>query len=251
MPITAADNGNHHPGEGDDERWQESWFLTWLDPDNGAGGFHHLSQWRNKGICDVWSWTALDGEVVGKYQHLALPIPDADLNDIEVGGWTIKTTDPLRAFDFTATYPDAKSAIAYSAHEGHVEEYVLSPAGASIGDNHYESFGLAEGTVEHGGGKREVSGVAFSDHSWGPRDMGKLLAERSIIVSFGEDLYAQILIWTTAEGQTPFGYVCENGVSRRIRSVETNTVIADDGHTPVRCDARVAVEEGRGLPDAG
>jgi hypothetical protein len=88
MGVSIHDNGNHEPPDGD-ERWQESWFFIWIDPDRRAGGYHHLSQWRNKGICDAWSWTALEGEVVGKYQHLALPIPDADLSDIEVGGMTI------------------------------------------------------------------------------------------------------------------------------------------------------------------
>jgi hypothetical protein len=75
---------------------------------------------------------------------------------------------------------------------------VLSPRGASIGDNHYESFGSFTGTLEHSGSAVEVGGIAFTDHSWGPREMGKLLAERSVIVSFGEDLYAQLLTWTTS-----------------------------------------------------
>lgn len=237
--ITEADNGNHYPAPGDDERWQESWFLMWVDPEQRAGGFHHLSQWRNKGICDVWSWTALEGEVIGKYQHLALPIPDADLSDLQVGGLTIRTREPLRSFDFTATYPDCRSAIAYAAFKRHVEEYVLSPAGASIGDNHYESFGLCTGTVEHGGRTIPVEGIGFADHSWGPREMGKLLTERSVLASFGEDLYAQILTWTTTEGMTAFGYVCENGVAHRVTTAETNMVIADDGHTPLRADITV------------
>lgn len=246
MPVSLADNGNHHPGPEDDERWQESWFLLWIDPAQRAGGFHHLSQWRNQGICDVWSWTAFGGEVVGKYQHLALPIPEGDLNDLEVGGMTIRTREPLRSFDFTAAYPACRTSITYAAHQRHVEEYVLSPAGASIGDNHYESFGRCSGTIEVGGDTVPVSGMAFTDHSWGPREMGKLLTERSVLVSFGEDLYAQLLTWTTPAGRTEFGYVCEDGVSHRVIELETNMVIADDGHTPLRADIHARCEGGRG-----
>src|SRR5215210_3843003 len=85
--------GRHDPGPDAHESWQESWGFSWHDPIRRAGGINHVSIWRNRGVADVWSWVALDGKVVGKYQSLNLPMPEPDFPNWSAGGQNITAED--------------------------------------------------------------------------------------------------------------------------------------------------------------
>jgi hypothetical protein len=186
--IRREDNDAHQPGPGVDPRWQESWFLAWYDPGARAGGFHHVGLQRLAGRADVWSWLALDGEVVGKFQSLDLALPEDDLPDLAIGGMQVVTKTPLRSLALSAEYPGARTEVVYEAFSEPFS-YTLDVPGADVGKGHYESVGRVTGAVSTGGREATVAGFAFQDHSWGPRNYGSVLTHRWLWAAFSEDLF--------------------------------------------------------------
>ncbi|HYT39634.1 MAG TPA: hypothetical protein VEN99_09000, partial [Acidimicrobiia bacterium] len=207
--IRPEDDGSHAAPPDADEYWQESWYLGWYDPARRAAGFHHLGLQRVRRRADVWSWIALDGAVVGKYQNLRLPLPADDLSDLTLGPLHVLTKTPLRSCAVTAAYDNGnRSDVVYESFtdpfafslggddigKDHYESMgritgTVTVAGADIGKDHYESMGRVTGSVTVAGSETEVSGWAYQDHSWGPRHWGMLLTHRWLWATFGPDLF--------------------------------------------------------------
>ncbi|MGH9043213.1 MAG: DUF7064 domain-containing protein [Acidimicrobiia bacterium] len=243
--IRVEDNGPHQAGPDAGPAWQESWFLGWYDPDARAGGFHHVGLARPAGRADVWSWLALDGEVVGKFQSLDLALPAEDLPDLVLGGLRVMTKTPLRSLELTAEYPEARATVLYEAFSDPFS-FTLDVPGADLGKGHYESVGRVTGTVATGGREVAVSAFAYQDHSWGPRHYGAILTHRWIFAAFSDDLFCSVFTFTTAAGRQDFGYVYDDGRFHAVTRVDTGARVADDGHSPTGCDARIQTEGGRG-----
>ncbi|MGH9038554.1 MAG: DUF7064 domain-containing protein [Acidimicrobiia bacterium] len=253
--IRVEDNGPHEPGPGADPRWQESWFLAWCDPGARSGGFHHVGLQRPAGRADVWSWLALDGEVVGKFQSLDLAPPDDDLPDLAIGGMQVVTKSPLRSLALSVEYPGARADVVYEAFTDPFS-YTLDLPGADVAKGHYESVGRVAGTVaaaSASGDSREVTvaGFAFQDHSWGPRNYSAILTHRWLWATFSDDLFCSIFTMTTAAGRQDFGYVHDAGHFHRVTRMDTGARVADDGHSPTGCDARIQTVSGRGYRITG
>jgi len=112
-------------------------------------------------------------------------------------------------------------------------------------------MGRVTGTVTAGGRDTEVAGWAYSDHSWGPRHWGMLLSHRWVWATFGPDLFFSAFLFNTAKGRLDFGYVYDGGEFRGVTRLETGARVADDGHSPVGCDARLWTADGRGYHITG
>jgi hypothetical protein len=248
--ITPEDNGSHQPGPDADAHWQESWFLGWYDPSARAGGFHHLGLQRLAGRADVWSWVALDGAVVGKFQSLDLPLPDEDFPDLAIGGMRVVTKTPLRSLALTTEYPDVRTEVIYESFSDPFS-FNLDVPGADVGKGHYESMGRVTGTVSAAGREATVAGFAYQDHSWGPRHYGAILTHRWLWATFSEDLYCSVFSFTTAAGRQDFGYVHDGGQFHTVTRVDTGARVADDGHSPTGCDARIWTRDGGGYRITG
>jgi hypothetical protein len=251
MDTIRPEDDSSHPVPADaDETWQESWFLGWYDPAKRAGGFHHLGLQRVRQRADLWSWIAVDGAVVGKYQNLRLALPSDDLSDLTLGPIHVLTKTPLRAYAASVAYENgSRSDVVYEAF---TDPFAFSlDAGADIGKDHYESMGRITGTVTAGGRETPVSGWAYQDHSWGPRHWNKLLSHRWLWATFGPDLFCSAFSFTTPKGRMDFGYVFEGGEFRGVVRMDTGARVADDGHSPVGCDARLWTADGRGYRITG
>lgn len=242
--IDIADDRSHQPADAADESWQESWYLTWYDPQRRAGGSYHLGLQRVRQRADVWNWSSLDGDLVGHFQSLVLPIPDDDLSDMTIGRMHLATKAPLTGYRVEANYPHGGACVDYEAF---TEPFAfgLDGEGVQIGAQHYESFGRVSGVVNRGDEAVPVSGWAFQDHSWGSRDWSSLMAHRWICATFGEDLFFSVATFVTREGQKVSGYVYDGGFTG-VSRISFGTRIADDGHTPEGCDARLWTVDGRG-----
>jgi hypothetical protein len=245
--VDLTDDGSHTPAADADPSWQESWYLGFYDQFRRAVVFSHVGIARVAGRADVWHWVALDGHVVSRYQRLDLPVPDGDMADFEIGPLHIETKTPLR--DYRVTTADAaarvETDIRYEAFTDPFA-YSLDFAGAAIGKGHYESIGLAEGTITVDGEATDVGGFAFQDHSWGPRQLGALRAHRWVYVTFGDDLFGSIMSFTSDEGSKEFGFVFDGGEFHAIARADFNVVMANDGLSPLGCDIRLWVANGRG-----
>jgi hypothetical protein len=248
--IRPEDDGSHAAPPDASEFWQESWFLGWYDPAQRAAGFHHLGLQRVRQRADLWSWIALDGAVVGKYQNLRLPLPADDLSDLTLGPLHVLTKAPLRSCAVSAAYDNGnRSDVVYEAF---TDPFAFSlDAGADIGKDHYESMGRVTGTVTAAGREAEIAGWAYQDHSWGPRQWGMLLTHRWLWATFGPDLFCSAFTFTTPKGRMDFGYVYDDGEFRGITRFDTGARVADDGHSPVGCDARLWTADGRGYHITG
>jgi hypothetical protein len=246
--IRPEDDGSHDVPPDADEFWQESWFLGWYDPARKAAGFHHLGLQRVRQRADVWSWIAVDGAVVGKYQNLRLPLPADDLSDLTLGPLHVLTKTALRSSAVSAAYDNGnRSDVVY---ESFTDPFSFS-LGGDIGKDHYESMGRVTGTVTAGGVETEVAGWAYSDHSWGPRRWGMLLSHRWLWATFGPDLFVSAFLFNTATGRMDFGYVYDGGEFQGVTRVDTGARVADDGHSPTGCDARLWTADGRGYHITG
>ena len=247
--IRPEDDGSHAAPPAADEFWQESWYLGWYDPARRAAGFHHLGLQRVRQRADLWSWIALDGAVVGKYQNLRLPLPADDLSDLTLGPLHVLTKTPLRSYAVSAAYDNGnRSDVVYEAF---TDPFAFSLGGDDIGKDHYESMGRVTGTVTVAGAETEVAGWAYQDHSWGPRHWGMLLTHRWLWATFGPDLFCSAFVFNTPKGRLDFGYVYDGGEFRGITRLDTGARVADDGHSPAGCDARLWTADGRGYHISG
>lgn len=244
-PIDPVDDRSHTPPEGQ-ENWQESWYLLWYDPLRRAGGSYHVGLQTPRGRADVWNWTVVDDEVAGHYQSLTLPLPEEDLSDMTLGGMHLRTTEPLVGYRLGAEYPEEKVSAELS-YRAFTEPFAfgLDGQGVTIGSSHFESFGRVTGSVRVGDETSKVSGWAFQDHSWGPRDWSSLRSHRWICATFSENLFFSVSTFITAEGRRASGYVYDDGF-HGIVEVTFAVRVADDGHSPEGCDVRVWTVDGRG-----
>jgi hypothetical protein len=246
-PIQFTDDshdGGHIPPPGTDETWQESWYTGWFDPVAGAAGFYHLGLQRNRGIADLWNWTAVDGEVAGKYQSLSIPLPEDDLSDLRLPGVHIQTLKPLLSYQVDTKYSSGvASTIIYEAFTPPFS-FSLTDHTTDLGHDHYESCGRVRGSIEVGDRQIDVQAYAFQDHSWGPRVYASLLSHRWSYAVFGEDLFLSVAKFTGEGGTYSRGYVYDNDHFYALGDLAFNTIIADDGHSPLGCDMHIDALDG-------
>lgn len=238
--------GPHQPPADADDRWQESWGFSWHDPLRRAGGINHLSVQRRTGIADVWSWTALDGKVVGKYQNLNMALPDKDFPDWALGTQTV-TEQTGRSCRLGLDYGTCTADLKYASYTDPLA-FSFDVEGSTWGASHYESVGRVDGTVCVGDTATAVSGFGWQDHSWGSRRWADTLSHRWIMAVFGPDLFVSAISLITAAGPVgvPVGFVYEDGALHDVEQVTFNTRIGDDGHTPLGCDAKIWTSTGHG-----
>jgi len=244
--LTADEIAGHAPPADAPENWQESWGFSWHDPIRRAGGINHISIWRNRGYADVWSWVALDGEVVGKFQSLNLDMPDEDFPNWALGGQRI-TQHSGRSCSMRNSYESGTQVdLDYEAFTDPLA-FSVDVDGTTWGSSHFESIGRVTGTVTVGGEATEVAGMAWQDHSWGARRWADTLSHRWIMAGFGPDLFiSAIQVITEKGGAVPIGFVYDSGRLHRVTQTTFGSRMADDGHTPVGCDAQIWTDAGHG-----
>lgn len=245
MIYTACDHFRHHPSE-PSPLWQESWLTSWYDPVTRSGGYHHVDFQPARQRACVQSWIARGGEVVSRYQSLNVPMPEYDPARFRAGPLDVQTTTPLT--EYTVRLPEAELGFTgFTAplvlRGNRVSDY------ESSGTGHYEVFGRVTATFPEGG---TASAFAFHDHSWGPRDYGKLPATyRWGHLTFGEDLFAAVYAMTTEHGRSDYGYVHDRGERHGVVRVDNRIEMAEDGHTPLSARLRVWTDTGHGYEFTG
>lgn len=244
--FSEADHYRHAPT--DDPNWQESWFTSWYDPSSGRAGYHHVDFQPARHRACVQSWVAADNVVVSRYQSLNIPIDDHAPDTFQLGPLGVQTVEPLRSFDLEVTDADEPTTLLYNARfTGFTEPHSLSKNllsdYVSRGTGHYEVIGTLTG---RSGAGAEFTGLAFHDHSWGPRDYTKLSTTyRWGHFLFGPDLYLVVYAMTNDAGRHHYGYVNEGGVVSPVAEVRTAVTIGDDGHTPLAATLHVCTADGR------
>lgn len=242
-PIRPEDLKRHNP-EAPDPYWQESFFIGWYDARRRVGGHHHISFCPYERLAHVWSLVSVDGVVVARSQENAIPIPDADLDDVTVGVLRFTSGDGGQSVGLSVS-GEAEVAIDYRAFTDPLT-LDFNPGGLQFGKGHYESMGWVSGTVRLGDRTIEVAGSAWQDHSWGPRKLASHKSGRYFWAAFGDDLAFSVYGLDDENGRNSFGYVLEKGTIHRVVDATFGAQVADDGVSPVALDARIFTDARRG-----
>jgi hypothetical protein len=244
--VIEADAHAHHPDDPDDERWQESFCIVWHDPLTGSGGNHHFSLWRNQGIADVWSWCVIEGIELGREQENALSIPDADMFDVTVGGMTVTTEGDLQHYVLRHVYAGCTVEVRFEAWCPPIElDY--AKGGTQLGKRHYETLGGVEVDVQLPERRLSLTGVAFQDHSWGTRLLGRNPGGQFIFAVFGRDLMTVVYSRITVDGLDQDGWLSRGGDVRRVRRADIRADVGIDGLVGRRCTCDVWTDQGSGM----
>jgi hypothetical protein len=249
IEIPVEDDAGHPAGP--EDSWQESFAVTWYDPQSRVGGHFHTGLQRNRGLADYWSHVAVDGRIVAHELAITAPTWEGDYPNLNLGPLAISGVEPLRSYRVQATYDDVVCDVTYEAYPGPVLGYKMDSSGAAIAKGHFESYGRVKGTVDIDGRRIDFKGMGFHDHSWGSREYGSLLGMRNLMVNFGPDLYIQTFDCTTPGGRSVFGHIYADGEHQALVGITGKTEIADDGWTPLGIDMTLWTENGRGYRVTG
>lgn len=238
VAIDAVHDGNHHPDAGDSELWQESMMVHWYDPIARVGSYQHLSLLRPRSMADANSVITVDGEVVGRYQNLELPLPDADLTELTLGPMRVRSLAPLIRHAVCVTHESVGADIELNAF--------LGPCWMNFQDskNHWESFGRATGSVRMKDRELPVAGYFYLNRSWGNRDYSRMLSYRIATAIFDRDLIFRLIQVTRPDGYSEHGYVVDGGQILSIGRIESEFRMASDGVTARGADLTVWTTSG-------
>jgi hypothetical protein len=204
----------------------------------------------------VQSWYAEAGQVVSRYQSLNIPMTEYDVTNFSVGPLTVSAPEAFGETSVSVTSIDPATGDAAPLmslrYAPFTEPILLAKSSNDVGPSeytsdrsgHYEMMGRFRGSSEQGA---DFSGFAFIDHSWGPRDWGSIAATaRWGHFIFGEDLYAVIYTIGQDANRFHYGHVYDAGQFSRVVNVDTQVLMAQDGHTPLRATITAWTDDDRG-----
>lgn len=231
LVAEAEHDRSHHPSSQDGELWQESGAFGWYDPATKIGSWQHVGLARGRGIADVNSFISYRGEIVGRYQHLALPLPAGDFSDFTLGPLSLKSKRPLASHAMSIRHDRVQADV--------VLETLVGPYWMNYHDakNHWEGFGRVSGTVRIDGKSMAVAGHCFMNRSWGARDWSTMLSYRIVTAAFGRDLIFRLFQATRPGQYAEHGYILDRGEFLTVDRIEGEFGMASDGVSVVSADA--------------
>ncbi|HEY2750256.1 hypothetical protein [Phenylobacterium sp.] len=195
MVLKASDE-LRHPWDGD-TLWRESWYYNFSDPTNQIGGWLYLWVLPNQplksgmlvslyhGIEEGIDSNALAWDAPGHlyrgpndnwvycYKQDVKELFEADLDDVELCGLSMKRLEPLKGyhlafrdgdnchFDIDCRFMSEPWDFADNIH----------PTPPWLAKNRYHRGWKADGEIVIGGRTYRLKTTGDSDHSWGTRDM--------------------------------------------------------------------------------
>ena len=247
--ITPDDDHSHKPNG--DEKWQESWAFSWFDPITRVAGYHHTGMQRGRGIADCWSWFAVGGQLVYRFNDNQMVLPADDYTNMKIGPLQVRSLVPNVKREVTYTGEGCTGSVIYEAFRKepivlHKKKTKGSYFDEISSDGHYETMGTVKGSLDINGRRIEINGLGYDDRSWGARAWGSL-HYRVFWANFGPDFYLIAYHVATDKGGTAFGWVCENGTFREVVALDfcVNTNI--DGVTARGGSVRLWTEDRSGL----
>lgn len=243
--IVLEDIRRHAPGPDAPANWQESFYVGWVDLKARACGANHISL-APGGARDthVWTWTMVEGRVIGRSQSHGMPMPEGDFDDLKLGALHVRSTTDPRRLSMSAAYDGAGVDLDFVGNCDPVE-LTLDRGDTVLGDSHYEIMGMVTGRVTIADRVIPIQASGWSDHSWGARDFSTNLSHRWLWASFGADFAISAFGFVTNQGVFPFGWVWDAGTVHLVTGTEFHALVADDGITPEGCDAIIRTQGNR------
>ncbi|MCB1038881.1 MAG: hypothetical protein KDA94_05030 [Acidimicrobiales bacterium] len=175
-----SDEGWHQPGAG--TWWNESWYLDFVDPANGIGGYLRLGLYPNQGRAWYWACVVGPGRPLVTVIDHDVPLPRTGTHEIRTEGlWADLTVETpldhlsagLEAFavgvdDPSEVYGDLRGDRVPLGFD--LEWETDGTPYAYPGVTRYEVPCRVHGEVLVGRERFEIDGHGQRDHSWGERD---------------------------------------------------------------------------------
>lgn len=243
MKPLNEDNGLHQWQ--DDPTWQESVYLSWYDAEARIGGTHRLAIRPNQELSNIWCGV-YDGDRA-IFRHVAEDIP-LDWSRNDENGFA---AGPIRLYhDGTSLRllleaPDCRVDLRVEDFVGSLKGFDDGGKMQSIHKNHFSLHCGVRGTVTMGGEVREVNGLGWRDHSWGPRRWDTILTHRAVGGNFGPDFQFHSMALLVLGGQIQRrGHVVRNGVIVPMTNFQTVVHLLEDGVTAIGGHVEMAFEDG-------
>lgn len=171
-PLTAADD-RHHEVADPHPLWTETTWWGFLVPERALGGMIYTLFRPNLGVATllvaVWDAEATEPWRVPYHRsQWHLPLPQADLDDVDVGGLRLRCREPLRSYD--VAYADG-DVLDLDLHVDGVMEPHVALAEREAG--HFDQLCRVTGSVTASGERVAVDCLAIRDRSWYVRDDAK------------------------------------------------------------------------------
>jgi len=212
--YTVDDEALHTPGP--EENWQESVAMWCRDEEANLDVFMRLGHEPRMDGGNVTQWAFLQTPDCVFAHNEQFPLRAGDIGEasINAGGmgsyrydgkcttWGLKSDEVSWEFSLT---PIHQPIPLYPAHN---PDYVRAVGGA-----HFEVSDLMEGTVTIKGNTRRLRGLAYRDHSWGPRNWYNLKTHRWTAGVLSEErTFAFSNFCTDNTGISRRGYIREGSI---------------------------------------
>lgn len=167
--VTAADDRFHEVGD-PHPLWTETTWWGFMVPERSVGGMIYTLFRPNLGVAalvtSVWDADAVEPWRAPYSRSLwHLPMPDADLTDVQVGPLHLRCVEPLAGYRLT--YDDGDALTFDLGVEAAMEPHVVM-AGREAG--HFDQLCRVTGEVRLSGEALAVDCLAVRDRSWYVRD---------------------------------------------------------------------------------
>lgn len=167
--LTADDDRFHAVGD-PHPLWTETTWWGFAFPERSLGGMVYTLFRPNLGVAtvvvNVWDADAVEAWLSPySRQQWHLPMPKADLDDLEVGMLGIRCSKPLRSYELT--YADG-AALAFDLRV----DGVMAPHTVAATDafGHFDQLCHVTGTLKVSGEKVSIDCLSVRDRSWYVRD---------------------------------------------------------------------------------
>ena len=221
------------PERQDDDSWQRSMALYFLDPATGAGGVVAAGLWPNRG--DGLTWVAL-GDGTGRRSATSEGQPDTriDLAGLGVGQVAARCTAPGVLEVFAATAGATADLVCTDLFPP--SPWPLDDAGtAALADKatgHVESAVRVTGTLTIEGRTVAVDGLGQRDQSWGARSHEGIRSYRWSVGTTGPALSWSALVLQVHDLPVlTTGFLAVDGAVEPVTSVETLVTVGHDSLT--------------------
>lgn len=237
----------HTPGP--EENWQESVAMWFYDPTTECTGFMRIGHEPRMegGNMQLWAFFRTPDWAFQHDEKFPVRPGDVEESSVSAGGiarysydgkgthWSVKTDQVELDLHLTPLYQPI--GLWPEIHP----EYAKN-----IGGKHTETADRMEGSVTVKGQRIDLKGYVYRDHSWGPRNWGKLKVHRWTNGLMGEDFgwgFSNYLVEGSPINKR--GFIREGSIVHYTRDVEILPLMECDGATHRGGIVRAKLTDGR------